>query len=184
MDQFERHMKRFIFGANNIVSESMPDDLLVAIASGRPVALHDIKKVNADINAFGTAVTRTVLMAAAYAGNSRLILELDEIGAAINLANSDGFTALHEAAGQGNAHAVEVLLGLGANIDAESTHGFTPLMIASAWGCCDVIKLLIASGADIHHHDHAGMTALDLADEKGEDAACAILAEATRETLN
>src|SRR5262245_53387104 len=100
----------------NTMNKPMPDDLLVAIASGQPVSLHDIMSLDVDINAFGIRVQRTVLMSAAYAGRSGLINALVERGAVLDFGDLYGVTALHEAAGMGHVDAVTTLLDLGANI--------------------------------------------------------------------
>jgi hypothetical protein len=58
------------------LSEPTLDDLLFAIASHESVSLNDILRVSPDINAVGERISRTVLMAAAYAGNCELIKTL------------------------------------------------------------------------------------------------------------
>lgn len=51
-------------------------------------------------------------------------------GAAVNVADINGTTALYQAAGQGRASAVQLLLATGANVNAACKLGFTPLNLA------------------------------------------------------
>jgi len=162
------------------MTKFMPDNLLVAIASGQPVSLRAILALGIDLNAVGASVPRTVLMAAAFAGRSDLIRELVENGAVLDLVNTWGLTALHEAVAQDQADAVQTLLELGANVEAQSEFGSTPLMAAAAWGNVAAMKVLLAWGANIHHCDKAGCTALMIAEEKEEVATAALLRAATK----
>lgn len=172
------NLPKALWTGNDAVSKSMPDDLLIRIASGEPAELQDVLMQDADINAFGASIDRTVLMSAAFVGRCSLIAALVENGASLELANKWGFTALHEAAAEGHATAVETLLRLGASMNVETSDGITPLMVAAAWGNCDVIRLLLSCGADVRHRDKRGSSALMIAEEKGENDAAGILRDA------
>src|SRR5262245_37572800 len=125
------------------MNKSKLDELLVAIGTGRPVSVADIKSLGAHIDTLGESVSRTALMAAAFAGRSDLIELLVECGAALDRGNQQGLTPLHEAAGMGRVDAVKMLLGLGANVEAETSFGDTPLMMSAAWGNSDVVRVLL-----------------------------------------
>jgi ankyrin repeat protein len=147
---------------------SIPDDLLVAIAEGKPLREDTIVALDTDVNAFGELIPRTMLMAAAFGGQVGLINYLVGKGAKLNLCNHDGMTPLHEAVGQGQRDAVVALLNLGADLEARTQQGHTPLMVAAAWGYRDIVRLLIDSGADISIRDKQGLTAKNIAEEKNE----------------
>lgn len=157
------------------------DELLIAIGSGKPVSSKDITETIPDIDVLGTRVSRTVLMAAAFAGRCSLISALVESGANVNTANSDGFTALHEAAGLGQQDAVEILLDFGANIEAETRWGETPLILAAAHGHIETVRALLRRGANILHCNVNGATAEVIADDKDENEVVAFLREAASE---
>jgi uncharacterized protein len=166
---------------SNAMNRSMPDDLIYAIASGQPVTLDDVARLGIDINASGINNHRTVLTAAAFAGNSRLIRELVQSGANVDHYDESGVPAILEAASMGQACAVQTLLDLGVSIETKSRCGSTALMVAAAWGKCDVVRLLLSRGANTMVRDNRGGTALDMAEEKDQDEAAAILMEAMRD---
>ena len=72
------------------MKRSILDDMLISIASGEPVSWEDITILSVDLDAIGDSVSRTPLMAAAFAGRSDLIISLLENGATVNRANADG----------------------------------------------------------------------------------------------
>ena len=157
----------------------MPDDLILAIASGKPVSLDEITCWGIDINASGFSNPRTALTAAAFAGNCILIRALWKSGADLNHCGESRLPAILEAAGMGHEDAVGTLLELGVDIETKSCSGNTALMVAAAWGNCEVVRLLLSRGANIHHCNNHGGTALDFAEEKEQEEAAAILREAS-----
>ncbi len=78
----------------------------------------------------------------------------------------------------GRKCSVQTLLELGVNIETKSSCGSTALMVAAAWGECEVVCLLLSRGANTIERDNRGDTALDIAEEKDQDEAAAILREA------
>lgn len=161
------------------MSRSMPDDLISAIASGKPVTLDEITRLGIDINASGANHQRTPLTAAACAGNSSLIRELAKSGANLDHYDESGLPAILEAACTGHEDAVCTLLELGVDIETKSRWGNTALMVAAAWGNVEVVRLLLARGANINHRDLRGGTALMIAEEKDQEQVAAILREAS-----
>jgi ankyrin repeat protein len=164
---------------SNSNSSSLPDELILAIASGRPVTFEDIANAGTDLNASGVTNCRSPLTAAAFAGNSELIKALAKGGAELLSYDKSGNSALITAACEGHVDAVSTLLELGVPIESETKCGTTALMGAAAWGNCQVIKLLLSRGANPHHCNSDGFSALMLAEEKGEGDAVALLAPRT-----
>jgi uncharacterized protein len=158
-----------------VLSNSVPDDLIAAIALGHPVSTSDITCLGNDINSWVGSNGRTALTAAAFAGRCELIVDLVRNGAFVDATAPDGGNALHEAAAQDHADAVKTLLDLGADIEAETAEGNTALEIAAAWDNADTVRVLIAAGANLYHRDRRGATAIDISEEKGREAVVAIL---------
>lgn len=156
----------------------MLDELLIAIGSGKAISLNDITEACLDVNALGSRVDRTVLMASAFAGNVCLIKDLLEFGVDVNATNRYGVTALHEAAGVGHIETIKLLVSSNANIESETRYGETALMLAAAHGELDAVKTLLDLGADILHSDAAGATAEVIAESKDEDEVLALLRKA------
>ena len=77
-------------------------------------------------------------------------------GAALDLRDESGQTALFFASYAGSAEAVSTLLAAGANPNA----GRGPLLIAASEDHLDVVKRLLAAGADPKVTDEVGQTAL------------------------
>jgi ankyrin repeat protein len=92
-------------------------------------------------------------------------------GISVNIANSKGFSCLHEAAVSGNKEMVLFLIERGADINQRNNEGFTPFL----WSLCanvwerDVpkylatLEVLVKSGADVNAITNNGETALDIA---------------------
>src|SRR6202012_6047963 len=68
----------------------------------------------------------------------------------VNLASSDGTTALHAAAGMGHKDVAELLLANQAKVDAVNMFGNTPLHYAASAGHKDMVELLLAHHANIN----------------------------------
>ncbi|MGF6261906.1 hypothetical protein OKW49_002834 [Paraburkholderia youngii] len=92
-------------------------------------AKSEIEHNRALVNARSFSGATPAIRAAAY-GNDEFIRFLATKGADFNLADREGFTALHEAARQGNAACVRLLLSKGARFDARTNLHWTPLLIA------------------------------------------------------
>ena len=91
-------------------------------------------------------------------------------GANVNIADDDGFTALHRAAGSGHADATAALLAAGAAADARSRARFTPLMLAAERGHAACARALVAAGADVVAANDIGFTPVKLARVAGHFA--------------
>lgn len=118
---------------------------------------------------------RTPLMVAAAEGFFAAVETLVRHGASVHATGDRQMTALHEASASGKAAIATYLLSLGAEVDAETTDGVTPLMCAAAWGNNAVARTLLDNGADWKRVDRTGATAADIAREKGEDDAAALI---------
>lgn len=92
----------------------------------------------------------TVLMLAAHFGHLKVIKELLEKGARINLKTNDGQTALMEAASGGYAPTVALLIKAGADVNARTKDGYTALRWAQknvGYDYLQTIRILKSNGA-------------------------------------
>jgi ankyrin repeat protein len=83
-------------------------------------------------------------------------------GAAVNLRNNEGRTALMYAATNGDAPAVNALLRSGASVNIADNNGETAVIKAATNSCNEeTVKALLSAGADLNARDHKGRNALD-----------------------
>ncbi len=81
-------------------------------------------------------------------------------GADINLADEDGFTALHHAVWENHEEVVKLLLAKGANPNTKDSTGETPLHVASGEGHEEIAGMLLDKGADVNAKDECRSTPL------------------------
>ncbi|XP_068122575.1 ankyrin repeat domain-containing protein 50-like [Hyperolius riggenbachi] len=103
---------------------------------------------------------RTLLAAAAHAGNLEAVTLMISRGANLEAIDDDGQTPLALAAHRGHLSVVEFLLQHNARYDHTDGRGWTPLRSAAWGGHTDVVEALLAAGAlpDVSGPD--GRTAL------------------------
>ncbi|XP_047101455.1 ankyrin-3-like [Schistocerca piceifrons] len=103
-------------------------------------------------------------------------------GAALEVRDGSGKTALHWAAKQGHLEAVRCLVGGGAQVGARDHRQQTPLHAAAGGGHTAVVRLLVEASADPDARDQRGSTPLHLAARWGhaEPAAALLAAGADR----
>ena len=97
---------------------------------------------------------------AARDGERAPVTELIEQGADVNLAATDGSTALLWAAYHHDAEMAQALLAAGADPDVPNNFGVTPLLQASRTGDAAVMEVLLDGGADITLSHTEGLTPL------------------------
>lgn len=103
---------------------------------------------------------RTLLAAAAHAGNLEVVTLMISRGASLESTDEDGQTPLGLAAHQGHLWVVEILLQHGAHHDHTDSRGWTPLRAASWGGHTEVVEALLAAGAQPDISGCDGRTAL------------------------
>lgn len=120
---------------------------------------------------------RTVLMYAAFNGQTDIVKMLIEAKADVNAQDKTGTSPLMFAASAPNGtETIKVLLESGAQINRVDTNEhFTALMWAAAEGQTENVKLLLAKGADLSLKDIDGDTAESFATKAGHTAVAQIL---------
>ncbi len=108
--------------------------------------------------------------------NTDLALELIHKGVAINLTDTQGWTALHYATFHSNTILVEALLSNSANPNIKSEDGTTPLHLAANFNSVEIVQMLIKSlDINIDISNIMGKTPLEIAQEYGRHEIVEIL---------
>jgi ankyrin repeat protein len=103
---------------------------------------------------------QTALMAAAYDSDEKLVKDLIDRKANVNVGSRLGMTALMYARG---LPVVRLLLSAGASVKDKDITGKTALYWATQQADPDVVRVLIEAGACVNAKDDKGMSALQLA---------------------
>lgn len=131
-------------------------------------------KSKAHVNAWLPAVMLALLWAApppdspvadaAMRDDIEAVRSLLEEGAEVNMAQSDGMTALHWAAELGNVDLVRLLVDAGADLEAPTRIGdLTPLHIGAELGQSGTVRALLEAGANAESRNANGTTPLHFA---------------------
>ncbi len=104
------------------------------------------------------------LLAAAAAGQDRIVKLFLEHGANIENKNKEGKTALSLAVDRGHEDAAAILVKEGAELNKTDLSGELPLVNAARRGDLSIVKLLVQYGADPKKKNKNGETALEEAD--------------------
>lgn len=100
------------------------------------------------------------LHGAAYEDNYEAAKVLLRKGAAINLLDLNGDTALHIAVMKHSNDFVRFLIDQGADVNCLGSEGLTPLLLACSYFNYDIAKRLLEAGANVDAADDKGRTAL------------------------
>ena len=161
-----------------------PDlDMREAAAVGDAARIRELgARDPAQLDAFGPDGFHPLGLAAFFK-RPEAVRALLDLGADVHLASRPaGFTPLHSAVADDTGAAakeiVRMLLDAGADPNARSASGGTPLHTAAFTGDVTMIRLLLAAGASPVVEDDKGRTPLDLARERDQSEAAAVLHDA------
>ena len=115
------------------------------------------------------------IIEAVKSGEMAALRSLLQQGTDVNVADTDGTTALHWAAHRDDVEAVELLIRTGADVKATNRYGVAPLSLAAANGSAAVVERLLKAGADANTTMAGGETALMTAARTGRVDAINVL---------
>lgn len=126
-----------------------------------PGLIRRLIKAGADMNQLESYQKKSPLMVMIQNHNVIAAHVLIESGAALNLQNTNGHTALHYALKNNHADIARKLLDKNADFTlSESGTLVTPLHVAAQHGHCDIFERLVKMGADPETKDSVGGTPL------------------------
>jgi ankyrin repeat protein len=149
--------------------------LHAAATRGNIRAVTTLAKVTADVDAGGGPGRSAALNIAAGNGHTAAVRVLLDHAAAIDRADSNGWTALHTAAIGGHTETVSLLLDRGAALQPVLDFGWTPLHLTAQEGHHDVAAVLLARGAAVEAPLSNKSTPLHVAAQHGHDRVAAML---------
>ncbi len=130
--------------------EELASEKNLAVSKINPeTILTDIDGAGFNPNAPVTAKYGTLLHVAAYHGLLTLVQKLVDLGAFINIRNTDNRTPLYSAAGGGYTDMAQFLLEKGAEAEVRANENITPLHVATHAGHADIVTLLLNAGARV-----------------------------------
>ena len=116
-----------------------------------------------------------LMLAAAKAGNMKLLISTLEYVRNINFADEFRMTALHKASASGHREIIQLLLSKGASIEARDNVNTTPLHDAARSGHTSIVELLLSEGASIEVMTKKNNTPLHFAAWKGDTSTVELL---------
>jgi ankyrin repeat protein len=115
------------------------------------------------------------LIQAAKSGDEAAVTSLLDQKVNVNVAETDGTTALHWAVRQDELEIAGKLIGAGADVHAANRYGVTALYLAAVNGSARMIETLLDAGAPADFSGIDGETALMTAARTGNTEAAAVL---------
>lgn len=140
--------------------QELVERLVSAAWTGKTQLCRDLVAQGAAIDAATSFLKQTALCRAAEAGHEDTCLALLDMGAGVNVAESDGWTPLHRAALKGHASICALLFNRGANLHAKSFTHETPLNCAIDNGHLNAGVMLLDKGAMVDCPGELGRTPL------------------------
>ena len=112
------------------------------------------------VTTVAAAATDLRVVTAARNQDTLSVRDLVKQGAAVNVSQPDGVTALHWAAQWNDTEMADVLLRAGAQVNAANAYGVTPLSLACTNGSTAMVERLLKAGADSKAATVSGETVL------------------------
>ena len=165
----------------NAAAPELPKELIHSARKGEVKRVVKWLRQGGHVDAACTSLTGNALLhSAAVHEQLELMKELLERGAAVNLQNAEGSTALMAASEQARfgTEAARLLLEHRASVDLRASGGITALMSAARCGHTAIVDLLLDNAADPDLQNDNGGTALMQAAGAGHTACAEALLNA------
>jgi ankyrin repeat protein len=159
-------------GANPDAKDALDETPLhLAASQNEAKVIQALVQWNAEIDE-RNANGETALLCAADHTSCEVLIHL---GAAVDISDATGNTALHEVAWKGLTAMGKSLIDKGADVNARQHEHWTPLGIAAQEGHIRFCEMLLAHGAHIHSTTHQLITPLHAAAMNGREGVCMVL---------
>lgn len=159
-EAFETFDQDIAINARNHSGETA---LILAIKMGHSAIAEVLIRHGANVNLSDFDCYTPLILAAQGDGDAEIVKWLLDHGAAVELRNCLGETALHKAAYFGHDKIASLLIEGGAEVGARDLKGETPLHKTMVYGWDSMVELLLLSGAEVGILDKAGESALQKA---------------------
>jgi ankyrin repeat protein len=144
-----------VFSSNDGIN--LENQFYDAVRDGDVDKVRVLAKRGVDINKpTDNGIISIPIHLAAYVRNEGMIRVLAELGAVINILDSNGAIPLHAAAYLGDVEIIRVFVELGAFVNSRDSIGCTPVYVAALKGNVKAIRVLVELGADINIFDRNG----------------------------
>ena len=124
------------------------------------------------------------LLKAAGSGHAKIVDLLLKSGANIDIADNNGFTALHEAVFKAHKQCVDLLMDKGADVNIGDKNGLTILHSAAYMGHYTCVKTLLKAGVNVNVTNEMNGTAIFEAARKGHYRGMDMLIDAGADVNN
>lgn len=152
----ENPLRDLLDGTQKLINNNFGKDLNIINDSSAEV----LPEINTISPAAEEEVTAPLIIAI-KTNNLASVRELVELGANINLPDSEGYTPLMEAVLIQDTNIINFLCEKGAEINHQNELGHTPLIQASIKGMKEIVPLLIEKGVNLSLKDKDGKDAID-----------------------
>ncbi|HKP35774.1 MAG TPA: ankyrin repeat domain-containing protein [Pyrinomonadaceae bacterium] len=173
----ERGIVFSIMGAMAAFMES-EDPLFKAIQENDVQKVQALASTDIYLNQPNRRYGMSTLTAAVQRGNREIVAALLTYGAAINLRDGGGRTALMYVSNNTTPELLRDLISIGARLNSRDDSGASPLMIAASSATAKVLRDLIEAGAQVDARDSEGETCLFNAARNNTKEALTVLLDA------
>jgi serine/threonine-protein phosphatase 6 regulatory ankyrin repeat subunit B len=165
------------------VAEAGAQVLGIAAHAGNVGSLERLREAGGDVSTqllFLPQIRLSPMTIAARDGDPAVVRKLLDLGADVDRAHGEKFSALEVAVLNNNIELVRLFLSRAADVNEVDGAGYTALLLAASidFGDTEILDLLLASGAKLDARNRSGETALDLARKYGHTRFMASLTKA------
>ena len=158
----QKTVKRTKAPAIDRLDEAGFSQLHHAVKAGDLQRVRELLQDGANPNVRQAEFQGTPLQYASATGNTKVIEELIEFGAQVDLTDTHGRTPLMWAAMKNQSAAAKLLISADADLNRPMHGSWTALHYAAQAGSSNIAQLLVDSGANVWQKNSHGQTAVDI----------------------